>query len=171
MEMSKELANTIVDPKAYAAWDPVHDAFAELRANAPVAKAKPDDYDEFWVVSKYADIQMVEKNMSGIFHCGDRISTLVPLSMEHYIREMTGGLPSFIRSLVQMDNPDHMKLRQLTQSWFMPQNLRKNLEERVRNIAKSFVDQMLVIDPLERFHKVEQNLHILEVVGEGGFGS
>ena len=30
---------------------------------------------------------------------------------------------------------------------------------------------MLMIDPLERFYKVEQNLHILEVVGEGGFGS
>lgn len=143
MQISQDLANTIVDPKAYAAWDPIHEAFSELRRTAPVAKAQPEDYGEFWVVSKYADIQHVEKNMSGLFHCGDRSSTLVPLSMEAFMREATGGMPSLIRSLVQMDNPDHMKLRQLTQSWFMPQNLRKNLEERVQSIAKAFVDQML----------------------------
>lgn len=143
MYMSSDIAKTITDPKAYAEWDPVHEAFRELRANAPVAKAQPENYGEFWVVSRYEDIQHIEKNMSGVFHCGDRSSTLVPLSVETFMREMTGGMPSLIRSLVQIDNPDHIKLRQLTQAWFMPQNLKKNLEERVRAIAKSFVDQML----------------------------
>ncbi len=142
MQISQEFSERIVDPKAFAAWDPVHDMFTELRRTAPVAKASPEKYDDFWVVTKYADIQHIEKNMSGLFHCGDRTSTLVPLSTEAFMREMTGGMPSLIRSLVQMDNPDHMKLRQLTQAWFMPQNLRK-LEERIRSIAKSFVDQML----------------------------
>ncbi len=142
MQISQEFSERIVDPKAFAAWDPVHDMFTELRRTAPVAKASPEKYDDFWVVTKYADIQHIEKNMSGLFHCGDRTSTLVPLSTEAFMREMTGGMPSLIRSLVQMDNPDHMKLRQLTQAWFMPQNLRK-LEERIRSIAKSFVDLML----------------------------
>ncbi len=142
MQISQEFSERIVDPKAFAAWDPVHDMFTELRRTAPVAKASPEKYDDFWVVTKYADIQHIEKNMSGLFHCGDRTSTLVPLSTETFMREMTGGMPSLIRSLVQMDNPDHMKLRQLTQAWFMPQNLRK-LEERIRSIAKSFVDLML----------------------------
>ena len=142
MQISQDYSERIVDPKAFAAWDPIHDMFRDLRQNAPVAKATPDKYDEFWIVSRYEDIQFVEKNMSGLFHCGDRTSTLVPLSTEAFMREMTGGMPSLVRSLVQMDNPDHMKLRQLTQSWFMPQNLRK-LEERIQSIAKSFVDKML----------------------------
>jgi cytochrome P450 len=46
-----------------------------------------------------------------------------------------------VRSLVQMDNPDHRNYRMLTQNWFMPQNLKK-LEERIREIARTFVDRM-----------------------------
>jgi hypothetical protein len=40
-----------------------------------------------------------------------------------------------------MDAPDHPKFRHLTQSWFMPQNLRR-LEARVREIARVSVDKM-----------------------------
>ncbi len=166
MQISSELANTIIDPKAYAAWDPVHEAFKYLRENAPVAKASPENFGDFWVVTRYEDIQFVEKNMNGLFHCGDRSSTLVPLSTEAFMREMTGGMPSLIRSLVQMDNPDHVKLRQLTQAWFMPQNLRKNLEERVRAIAKAFVDQMLEMDGECDFAKDVAFLYPLHVIME-----
>ena len=66
MQISRELANTIVDPYAFAKWDPAHNAFSELRKNAPIAKAKPDDYDEFWIVSRYDDAQFVEKNLNKI---------------------------------------------------------------------------------------------------------
>ena len=38
-------------------------------------------------------------------------------------------------TLVQMDEPDHMKYRALTQAWFMPQNIRK-LEDRIRELAR-----------------------------------
>jgi cytochrome P450 len=41
-----------------------------------------------------------------------------------------------------MDAPDHPKYRLLTQSWFLPQNV-KRLEERVRTIAREQVAQML----------------------------
>jgi len=44
-------------------------------------------------------------------------------------------------TLVQMDEPDHMKYRALTQGWFMPQNLRK-LEARVRELAREAVARM-----------------------------
>ena len=37
---------------------------------------------------------------------------------------MTGGSPHLLRTLVQMDAPDHPKYRLLTQAWFLPQNIR-----------------------------------------------
>jgi cytochrome P450 len=40
-----------------------------------------------------------------------------------------------------MDAPDHLKYRQLTQSWFLPQNVRQ-LEDRIRGIARDHVDRM-----------------------------
>jgi cytochrome P450 len=54
---------------------------------------------------------------------------------------MMGGSPHLVRSLVQMDNPDHGYYRRLTQPYFLPQNIRK-LEPRIREIARSFVDRM-----------------------------
>jgi cytochrome P450 len=57
------------------------------------------------------------------------------------VRQMTGGSPHLVRSLVQMDAPDHPKYRALTQSWFMPPNIR-GLEQRIRTIARASVDRM-----------------------------
>ena len=145
MEISREAANTIVDPFAYAQWDPAHEVFKELRRSAPLAKARPDGYEEFWVVTRHEDVQFVEKNLNNLFRCSDRSSIILQSDAEEHIRQMTGGSANLVRSLVSIDNPDHYKLRHLTQSWFMPQKLRA-LEERIRGIARSFVDKMLQYD-------------------------
>ena len=54
---------------------------------------------------------------------------------------MTGGSPHLLRTLVQMDAPDHAKYRVMTQAWFLPQNIRP-LEERIRKIAREHVERM-----------------------------
>ncbi|MFC6197008.1 cytochrome P450 [Ponticaulis profundi] len=144
MKISQEQANLIADPRAFAAWDPIHELYRDLRRDAPLAKASPEGYGEFWVVTRFADIQAIEKQ-NELFHAGDRTPTLMPLATEEFIKQMTGGSPHIVRSLVQMDNPDHFKHRMLTQSWFMPQSLKK-LEDRIREIARSFVDKMLATE-------------------------
>jgi cytochrome P450 len=40
-----------------------------------------------------------------------------------------------------MNQPDHMKYRMLTQSWFMPKNLRE-IEGRLRKLARTYVDKL-----------------------------
>jgi hypothetical protein len=50
-----------------------------------------------------------------------------------------------VRTLVQMDAPDHPHYRLLTQSWFLPQNIRP-LEERIRKIAREHVERMAELD-------------------------
>ena len=50
-------------------------------------------------------------------------------------------VPHLVRALVQMDDPDHSKYRQLTQSWFMPAQL-KRLEPKIRALARQAVDDM-----------------------------
>ena len=44
-------------------------------ANAPLAQAQPEGFDPFWVVTRHADIQEVERQ-NDLFHNGDR-STVV----------------------------------------------------------------------------------------------
>ena len=51
-------------------------------------------------------------------------------------------MPHLVRSLVQMDAPDHPKYRALTQQWFTNQSMRK-LEERIRAIARAQVASMI----------------------------
>lgn len=116
----QDIAQTIVDPKAYADGKRVDDAFAFLRREMPLAQAQPENFDPFWVVTKHADILEVERQ-NELFHNGDRATTLTPIDVDRKVREMMGGSPHLVRSLVQMDNPDHMNYRRLTQSWFMPQ--------------------------------------------------
>src|SRR6185437_11091958 len=73
---------------------------------------------------------------------GDRSPTLTSQEVDRRVREMMGGSPHLLRTLIQMDAPDHPKYRILTQAWFLPQNLR-SLEDRIRAIARASVDKML----------------------------
>ena len=138
--ISQDLANTIVDPRAYADGKRVDEAFRRLRAEAPFALAQPEGFDPFWVVTRHADILEVERQ-NELFHNGDRSTIVTTIEADRKVREMMGGSPHLVRSLVQMDNPDHMAYRRLTQGAFLPQNLRK-LEARIREIARGFIDHM-----------------------------
>jgi cytochrome P450 len=136
----QEIADTIVDPKAYADGARVDEAFTALRRDTPLGVAQPRGFDPFWVVTRFAHIQEVERQ-NDLFHNGDTFTTLTNREGGEQVRKLTGGSPHLVRSLVQMDNPDHFNYRKLTQSWFLPQNLRK-LEPRIRDIARGFVDRM-----------------------------
>lgn len=140
MAIPVDIAKDVIDPKAYGDWTRSHQAFAWLRKNAPLAVAEIEGFDPFWVVTRHADILNIERQ-NDLFHNEDRSATLTTIEADRRVREMMGGSPNLLRSLVQMDNPDHMQYRRLTQSWFMPQNLRK-LEDRIREIARGFIDKM-----------------------------
>ncbi|MDI1363988.1 MAG: cytochrome P450 [bacterium] len=140
MTISTEIANTIVDPKAYADGDRIDQAFAQLRRENPLEMAQPDGFDPFWVVTRHADILEVERQ-NELFHNGDRATIVTNIEADQKVRAMMGGSPHLVRSLVQMDNPDHFAYRRVTQGALLPQNLRA-LEARIREIARGFVDRM-----------------------------
>ena len=51
------------------------------------------------------------------------------------------GRKHLVRSLVQMDDPDHSRYRMLTQGWFLGTNLRK-LQKQVDELAAMYVDRL-----------------------------
>ncbi|AZS22181.1 MULTISPECIES: cytochrome P450 [unclassified Caulobacter] len=140
MTIPADIAKDIVDPTAYADGDRVDQAFAWLRKEAPLDIAQPEGFDPFWVVTRHADILEVERQ-NELFHNGDRATVLTTIKADRKVREMMGGSPHLVRSLVQMDNPDHFAYRKITQGSLLPQNLRA-LEARIREIARGFVDRM-----------------------------
>jgi cytochrome P450 len=138
LEIPVDIAATLVDPRAYADQR-IHEAYRWLRANNPLGIARPENFDPFWVVTSHAQILAVSRR-NELFHNADRPTTLTPKAVEERVRKITGG-PNLVRSLVQMDAPDHPKYRALTQGWFMPGNLRK-FEAQIRTIARHAVEKM-----------------------------
>lgn len=164
MTIPQDVANTIVDPTAYADGRRIDEAFTWLRREAPLAQAQPEGFDPFWVVTRHADIQLVERQ-NELFHNGDRSTVVTTIEADRKVREMTGGSPHLVRSLVQMDNPDHFAYRRLTQGWFLPQNIR-GLEDRIREIARGFVDRMAARDGRCDFARDIAFLYPLHVIME-----
>lgn len=160
----QDIANTIVDPRAYAAEKPVDEAFKFLRKEMPLEQAQPEGFAPFWAVTKQADILDVEKQ-NELFHNGDLATTLVNIDVDQKVRQMMGGSPHMVRSLVQMDNPDHIAYRRLTQAWFLPQNLKK-LDGRIKDISKVFVDRMADMNGQCDFAKDVAFLYPLHVIME-----
>ena len=137
MQVPQEIANTIVDPAAYAQEKPVDEAFTWLRANAPFAQMQPDGYMPIWVATRQADIQNIELR-TDVFSSAQRLPTVTP---DAVLRAREESKFTGIRTLVSMDDPDHVEFRRLTRSWFLPKNL-NNLEPRIREIARASVDRM-----------------------------
>ena len=139
VDIPPDIAATLVDPAAYADHR-LHESYRWLRANNPLGVARTEKFDPFWVVTKHAHIQAISRQ-NDLFHNADNATVLTARAGIERIRKITGG-PNLVRSLVQMDAPDHPKYRALTQGWFMPANLGK-FEARVRHIARSTVARML----------------------------
>jgi cytochrome P450 len=132
-------ALSLLTPAAYASGA-IHETYRWLRRNEPLGLAEVAGVDPFWVVTRHADILEISRQ-NDLFHNGDRPPVMISQVADRKVREMTGGSPHLLRTLIHMDEPDHMKYRALTQAWFMPQNLR-SLEDRIRVIARAAVDKM-----------------------------
>ncbi|WP_168072255.1 cytochrome P450 [Caulobacter sp. SSI4214] len=134
----EDLANTLVRPAAYADQT-IHDVYSWLRRNSPLAIAEPEGFDPFWVVTKHADILEISRN-NGLFPSGERATTLNSKAHLERNQKITGS-PHLVRSIIQMDEPDHMKYRLLSQAWFMPGNIRKR-EEAIRELARKAAETL-----------------------------
>ena len=136
-----DIAATLVNSSAYASNE-IFDAYRWLRANNPLGVAHPEKHDPFWVVTKHADILEISRN-NALFPSAVRSTTLTSQFGEARARAITGS-PHLVRSLVQMDEPDHMKYRALTQAWFMPQSVRKR-EADIRALALEAVAHFVTL--------------------------
>jgi cytochrome P450 len=132
------LDDAIVNPDVVANENEIHALYARLRAEDPVHWTQPKGFRPFWSITRHADITAVSK-------ANDRFvnslrTYLGPIESEEWIKATTGDTHLF-RTLVDLDDPEHMKLRRLTHEWFLPPNLRK-MEARIAEIAKDHVDRM-----------------------------
>src|ERR1700722_16027965 len=123
MDMRQDLAEAIVDPTAHADRQRLDQVFTRLRRESPIARATPNGFDPFWVVTRYADIQAISR-ANDLFHNGDRATAITPIELDRQVRASTGGSPHLLRTIVQMDDSDHIAYPRLAPRWLLPQNVR-----------------------------------------------
>ena len=159
-----ETAIAVIDPKSYAAWDPLLDLFDKIRAETPVLRIESptDDHAPFWLITRHEDVMRISKDNTTFLN-SPRPTVLTNRAGEALAREITGGSPNFVQSLVALDAPKHPKLRRLTQEWFMPKNL-KLIEADIRDLAKRTVDRLIAAGPEADFVPLVSAPYPLHVV-------
>lgn len=113
-----------------------HAGAALLRRESPVHWVEHPDFNPFYVLTKHADVLDVELHPE-IFLNAPRAIMGTKVADEN--RAMQGHL---VKSLVQMDDPEHRLHRQLTADWFLPKNLGR-LQARLDELAERAVQQMI----------------------------
>jgi cytochrome P450 len=116
-----------------------HAVAGKLRREDPVHWVEHEDFNPFYVLTKHADILDVELHPAEFLNAPRAI---LGSKQADDMRAMQGHL---VKSLVQMDDPEHRLHRNLTSDWFLPKNLAK-LDARLAELAQRSVDQMIAKD-------------------------
>ena len=116
--------------------------YARLRAEAPVWRATLRDRRTAWLVTRYEDVAGVLKDDT---FAKDKLNAMDPEQ-----RARTPWVPGFLRPLernmLDLDDPDHARLRALVSKAFTPR-----LIERLRGRIEALCEELL--DAMERERK------------------
>ena len=121
---------TYTDPAVF------HAAAARLRRDDPVHRVEHPDFNPFYVVSRHRDVHDIEVRHATMLN---EPRAILGTKRADENRKLQGHL---VKSLVQMDDPEHRSHRQLTAEWFLPKNLAR-LQDRLDGLARRAIDQMI----------------------------
>ena len=127
---------TMLDPALYAQGGPPHELFTELRRNEPVARFEIPGVEPFWAIVKHSDITWISKRPAQ-FLSGPGI-TLAPVD------QSATDVPGFstMRVVINMDPPEHRKVRKVASPWFTPRALQQ-IDAEVEKSATELVDALV----------------------------
>lgn len=136
----EEVANEILNPERAAKSGFPHDLYTQLRAEPTLTWLEPDDIDPFWAISKHADVKEISTQPDKFLN--EPRPFVQSREMEQWVNQNP------IRTLLNMDPPQHRDYRNIVRPWFVPRNIRK-LEERMRRSAEQLVGMMASSDTWE----------------------
>jgi hypothetical protein len=125
----------LLDPASYGANGPPHAAWTALRRHSPVHRCEPRNYAPFWAITRHADLCEISKqpdkflNEPGIVH---------PRLDQVFSRDEGVGA---MRTIIEMDPPQHRSFRKVAASWFTPRALNR-IDAAVDASARDLVDHL-----------------------------
>ncbi|MEO1043370.1 MAG: cytochrome P450 [Pseudomonadota bacterium] len=131
-------ASFLYESANWADNNAIHQLFTRMRAEEPVHFCASETFPDLWHVTKHADIFDVERRTTDFLN--EPRLLVWSREVEAGVRAQTGGSLTTIKMLVTCDAPEHMKLRLLTQAWFMPKNLAKLRSKIERSIDRGMAE-------------------------------
>jgi cytochrome P450 len=125
----------LIDPACYARNGPPHAAWTALRRHSPLHRCEPRDYPPFWAVTRHAHICEISKqpdrflSRPGIVH-----------SRSDQEVDRSQGIGA-MRTIIEMDPPEHRSFRKVASSWFTPRALAR-IDAAVQASARELVDEL-----------------------------
>ena len=133
MDMTTEQAGRMLaDPLAYTDEVRLHQALALLRREAPVQFVQAHGYKPFFAVTRHADIMAIERDSA--------LWLSEPRAVLARHSPAAARAPR-VKTLVNMDDPDHRVKRAIAADWFRPKAMRA-LDTRISELARRYVDRM-----------------------------
>jgi cytochrome P450 len=129
----------ILSPSAYADPALLHKRFARYRQERPVCWIEQEPFRPVWVLTRHVDIVEIEKNNK--LFINEPRSTLIPREVEDQTVALMGKRTAAVRTINDMDEPDHRKYRNVTQSWFLGSGVAR-VRDRVQKICDEWVERM-----------------------------
>jgi cytochrome P450 len=136
-----DIDDEIASHQLYADPRRMHAVFDRLRREDPVHWTQAPGHPPFWAVSRHADVVEVGKHPD-VFIAAPKTFLLDDEDLRVRIAETAATGGKLVRTMIHMDDPDHRKYRGLTQSFFMPANI-KRLETIIQDRARALVGRML----------------------------
>jgi len=125
-----------------------HAAFARLRAEEPVAWTLEADGSGFWSVTKHADVVEVSRDYNRFTAArGIRIEEMVHDELEAR------------RSMMELDPPEHTRLRRLVQPGFTPK-VTATYENAFRKLVGIVLDRVLPLGEFDFVTEIARELPI-----------
>ncbi len=122
-------AATLTSHDTYLTGIP-HDVFRELRAHDPVAWTEESDGRGFWSIANYDDVLYVSRH-------SELFSSRFGIRMEDMDEEETEAR----RTLMEMDSPEHTRLRRLVARPFTPRQV-ADYEDAIRDLAREVLSNL-----------------------------
>ncbi len=127
----------LISPERYGANGQPHELLSWLRRNSPVHWCESEGFQNFWAITRHADIIEVSTQPELFSNEADGI---VVLSDEQVADQQSGrSVIGDMRTIISMDPPDHRLYRKVASGFFTPRGISR-LDQIVHDSARALLD-------------------------------
>jgi len=127
----------LISPAAYGEKGPPHETWTRLRRESPVHPCDPPGFAPFWAITKHADICQISKQPDTFLNAP---GIVVTTPEQQALRDSGEGLGG-MRTIIEMDPPEHRSFRRVASPYFTPRSLDR-LDEEIDRSARELVDKL-----------------------------